>query len=230
MDMKRNICVIVAIFIFCGCLCGQHKSITVPAGTKISESFPPSVRYLYPEFLAGQIVLNNGISSPCMINYNMFFDDMEILQDNDTVRILRKRDMKYAIIENDTFIYVQGYMKHIHGQSLKVYCKDRIYLKDVLKVGAMGVVNRTGAISSYGSIDEMGMSYDLVVPEDHVFRREISYHIATSRGTYELFKRQNILKMFPRNKGEIRRYIRANKINFGKQEDVIKLTEFLLKL
>ena len=228
--MKRNFCLMISMFLFCGCLCGQYKSIIAPAGTKIIESFPPSVRYLYPKFIEGQVVLQNGLISTCMINYNMLHDDMDIIQDNDTLRILRKRELKYAIVENDTFIYAQGYMKHIYGDKLKIYCKDRIYLKEILKRGAMGAVNRSGAIASYSDFEAQGIPYDLIVPEDMVFKREVSYHIATSRGTYELFKKKNILKLFSHHKSEVKKYIKDNKTNFDRQEDVIKLADFLSKL
>ena len=228
--MKRDVCLLIVMFLFCGRLCGQYKSIIVPAGTKIIESFPPEVRYLYPQFVQGEIVLNNGSSSACMINYNMLRDDMEIIQGDDTLTILKKRELKYAIIENDTFIYASGYVKHIYGEKLKVYCKDRIFLKEILKRGAMGAVNRTAAIGSFSDFEESGVPYDLVAPEDYVFKREVSYYIATSKGTYEPLKKQNILKLFSHNKSDVQKYLKASKTNFEKQEDIIKLAEFLSTL
>ena len=229
---KRGIIgVAVAMFVFCECLCGQYKSIIAPSGTQIIESFPPSVRYFYSEFVEGELILNNGLSSACLINYNMLRDDMDVIQDdNDTLTILQKKELQYAIVENDTFVYIHGYAKHIYGQNLKVYCRDRIYLKEILKRGAMGSVNRTAAIQSFSDFEESGVPYDLVVPEDMVFKREVSYHIATSKGTLEPFKKKNILKLFSHNKADVQKYIKANKINFDKQEDIIKLAEFLSTL
>ena len=228
---REIISVMVAMFLFCGCLCGQYKSIIVPAGTKIIESFPPSERYFYPQFMEGKLVLNNGLSSTGLINYNMLLDDMEVIQDdNDTLTILKKRELQYVIVENDTFIYMQGYAKHIYGQKLKIYCKDRIYLKEILKKGAMGTVNRSAAIGSFSDFEDFGVPYQLVAPEDMVFKREVSYHIATSRGTLESFKKKNILKLFSSQKSEIKKYLKANKINFEKQEDVIEFAEFLSTL
>ena len=232
--MKRDISLTIALLVFCGCLYGQYKPITVPAGTKIIESFPPSVRYMYPQFVEGEVVLNNGQSSLCMVNYNIFHDEMEFIQNNDTVTISRKRELKYVIADVDTFIYtpgymknVPGYMKHIYGQTLKVYCKDKINLKEILKRGAMGAVNRSAAIASYSYVDDFIIPYTFVVPEDYVFRREIAYYIATSSGAFEPIKKRNILKLFSFHKGEVKKYLKANKINFEKEEDVIKLAKFL---
>ena len=220
----------ISMFLFCGCLCGQYKSMTVPAGTKIIDNFPPSERYMYPQFVEGQVILQNGLTSACIINYNLLRDDMEFIQDNDTVTITRKRDLKYVIADSDTFIYMPGYAKHIYGDKLKIYCKDRIYLKEILKRGAMGAVNRTAAIGSFSDFEAQSIPYNLVVPEDYVFKREVSYHIATSRGTFEPFKKNNILKLFSYHKSDINKYLKANKINFDKQEDVIKLAEYLSTL
>ena len=228
---REIISVMVAMFLFCGCLFGQYKSIIVPAGTKIIENFPPSERYFYPQFIEGKLVLNNGLSSTGLINYNMLLDDMEVIQDdNDTLTILKKRELQYVIVENDTFIYMQGYAKHIYGQKLKIYCKDRIYLKEILKRGAMGAVNRSAAIESFGNFEESGVTYKLVAPEDMVFRREVSYHIVTSKGTIDPFKKKNILKLFSSQKSEIKKYLKVNKVNFEEREDVIKFAEFLSTL
>ena len=66
---NRIICAIIAMFLFCGCLYGQYKNITVPAGTKIIDKFPPSMRYLYPQFVQGKMVLKN--------NQSLMFDKLQ---------------------------------------------------------------------------------------------------------------------------------------------------------
>jgi hypothetical protein len=223
-------CAIIAMFLFCGCLYGQYENIVVPAGTKIIDNFPPAMRYLYPQFVQGQIVLRNNQSSACMINYNMLQDEMEFISGNDTLTFIKKRDLKYIIADNDTFTYNSGYVKHICGQELKVYCKDKINFKDVLKRGAMGTVSRTAAIESIGSMDANNVSCNLVSSEDMVFRREVSYYITTSSGTLEQLKKQSILRIFSNNKADVQRYLKANKINFQKQEDIIKLAGYLSAL
>ena len=229
-NFNRLKCAIIAMFLFCGCLYGQYESIVAPAGTKIIDNFPPAIRYLYPQFAEGQIVLRNNQSLACMINYNMLQDEMEFIQDNDTLAFVRKRDLKYIITENDTFTYNSGYVKFICGQEVKVYCKEKINLKDILKKGAMGVVNRSAAIESCGSMDSQTISYDLAASEDMVFKREVSYYITTSSGVLEQFKKQNVLKQFSNHKAEIQKYLKSNKINFQKHEDVIKFAEYLSAL
>ena len=72
--------------------------------------------------------------------------------------------------------------------------------------------------------------YGLVVPEDMVFRREVSYYITTTDGSLEQFKKQNILKLFSNHKTERQKYLKINNINFQKQEDVIKFAGYLSAL
>ena len=232
--MKRKISVIITMLLLGGCLYGQYQSITVRAGTKIINSFPPEVRYMYPQFVEGQVVLNNNQISTAMINYNLLRDEIDFIQDNDTVTIVRKRDLKYVITESDTFVYMPaGYMKLIYDQKLKVYCKDKINLKDILKRDGMGAVNRSAGISSFGDNEYRGLPYDLVVQEDYVYKREVAYYIATPSGALEPFKKTNVLNLFSYNKfhkAEIQKYLKINKINFEKQEDVIKLAEYLSAL
>lgn len=228
--LKRNVCAIIAMFLFCGCLCGQYKSVVVPAGTKIIDNFPPSMRYLYPEFVQGKIILKNNQALACMINYNMLQDEIEFLQNNDTLAIVKKKDLKYIIADNDTFTYNSGYMKFISGQELKIYCQGKFYLKDILKIGAMGTVNRSAGIESNSSMVNGAFSYDLAVSEDYVYKREVSYYITTSSGILTQLKKQNILNNFSNHKADIQKYLKNNKIDFQKQEDVIKLAGYLSAL
>ncbi|MDR2887529.1 MAG: hypothetical protein LBV26_05960 [Bacteroidales bacterium] len=228
--MRKNIFVITVLLLFCGCLCGQYKSITIPAGTRIIDNFPPSVRYLYPQFVQGEIVMKNGIYTAGMINYNMLHDEIDLLHNNDTVTLIKKQELRYVIADSDTFIYMPGYAKLIYGQQLKIYCRDRFFLKDILEKGAFGVPNRTAAIGQYSDTAERGIPYDLVLNEDMVFKREVAYYIATSSGIYRPFKKKNILSLFSHNKADVKKYIKTYNINLEKQEDIIKLAEFLSKL
>lgn len=228
--MKKNIFVITVLFLFCSCLCGQYKSITIPAGTKIIDNFPPLVRYLYPQFVQGKIIMKNGIYTDGLINYNMLLDEIDILNNNDTVTLLKKQELRYVIADRDTFIYMPGYAKRIYGQRLKIYCIDKFFLKDILEKGAFGVPNRTAAIGQYSDMAERGITYNLVMNEDMVFRREVEYYIATSSGIYRPFKKKNILSLFSGNKDEVKKYIKAHDINLEKHDDVINLAEFLSKL
>jgi hypothetical protein len=209
----------------------------VSAGTTVAENFPFSVKYFYPQFVEGTIVLNNNNYTTCMLNYNMLRDEIEIIQNNDTLTIARKRDLKYVIAESDTFIYIPGNMKLVNGYvkpiyaPLKVFCKDRIYLKEILKRGAMGAVNRSAAIGSLSIVEDLhALTYNFIIPEDMVFRREVSYFITNPSGNLEPFKKKNIQKLFPRHKSDINRYLKANKISFDRYEDVIKFAEYLSTL
>ena len=97
----------------------------------------------------------------------------------------------------------------------------------------MGAVNRSAAIGSFSDAEYRGLPYDLVVPEDYVYKREVAYYIATPSGALEPFKRKNVLNLFSYNKfhkAEIQKYLKTNNINFDKQEDVIKLAEYLSTL
>ena len=228
--MRKEIYVTLAIFLFCGSLHGQPNTIIVPGGTKIIEKFPPEVRYLYPQFVEGEIILRNGLFSSALLNYNMLRDEIEFIQDSDTLIIARKENLRYVIIENDTFSYMRGYARLIFDQTLRVYSRDRFYLKEILRRGAMGMVNRTAAIGSYSDFESGGVPYFLVVPDDLVYRREVAYFIATSRGTLEPFKRRNILRLFRNQRSEILKYIKTNNVNFDAHEDIIKFAEFLSKL
>ena len=55
----------------------EPDQIIVPARTKVADCFPPAVRYLYPGFSSGQVILHNGNHNSASLNYNFLFGEME---------------------------------------------------------------------------------------------------------------------------------------------------------
>jgi hypothetical protein len=226
--MKRILCLISAALFLFNCLPAQnYKSVTVRAGKKIKDYFPVEERYIYPQFIDGQISLTNGSSGSAKLNYNLLLGEIEFIKGLDTMIINRKTDLGRVVIEQDTFIYRNGYYKMIHSGRLKVCLKDRIKLIEILKQGAMGTVNRTSAGETFNSMSTAGKYTDLALTDDMVFQRKVEFYILTINDELVPFKKKNVIELYLNKKSEIEKYLKSNKVNFDSQADILRFSDWL---
>jgi len=229
--MKKTISIITAaLLVFSSLQAQYYKRITVEAGTKVADKFPPAVRYFYPQFIDGQVFMINGVVSTARLNYNLLLGEIEFVQDNDTLVISRKKDVNIVTIAQDTFIYKTTYLMLIHSGTVKVCLRDKIVLKDIVKKGAMGSANRTSSVDSYSSLPVGGKLYELVPSDDMEFQRSPEFYILTSSGELIEFRKKNVMELFPSKEDEIQKYLKSNKVNFELREDIVRFADFLAGL
>jgi len=229
--MRKVITIITGVFFIFSCLQAQYyKRITVKAGTKVIQEFPPEKRYLYPQFTDGKDFMKSGVFNEARLNYNLLLGEIEFVQDHDTLVFARKKDVNIVIVALDTFIYRSTYFKLIHSGKVKVCIRDKIVLKDIVKKGAMGTPNRTSSVDSYTSLPLDGKLYELVPADDMEFQRNLEFYIITSSGDLVEFRKKNVIELFPEKEDEIQKYLKSNKVNFESQEDIVRFADFLAGL
>jgi hypothetical protein len=52
----------------------------------------------------------------------------------------------------------------------------------------------------------------------------------TNDGDLVEFKKKNIMELYPENENELQKFLKANKIDFEEQADIMKLADFLATL
>jgi hypothetical protein len=229
--MKKITFSIFAILIATSCLFAQsNKAVTIKAGTKIKDYFPVSERYLYNDFTDGKAILKNEIIIPTRYNYNILSGEMEYIKLNDTLFITNKSDLTSIVTDLDTFYYHNGYLQQIKNGRIKVYLKQSIELKDILKKGAMGSVNRSAASESYDYLLSNSLSRDLVADIDMVLQKEEAYFFSVSGDEIMPFNKKNISKTIPGKKELIKNYITSNNVDFKSREDLLNLADYVSKL
>ena len=229
--MKKLSAFLVSALFLISSLHGQYyKAITVEAGTSVAQKFPSGIRYLYPQFTEGTVTMRTGVVSTSRLNFNLLLSEMEFISNKDTLAIARKKDLSIVTVAQDTFIYRSGYMKLIHSGTVKVLVKEWYKLTDIVKKGAMGAPNRNSAIDSYTAIPTGKQLLALIPTEDLVFRRTLEFYILKNDGDLIEFKKKNILDIYPEKENDIQKFLKANKIDFEEQTDILKLADFLATL
>jgi len=229
--MRRTIFILSSIFLINSSLLAQkYEPVTVKAGTSVKDYFPMAERYLYPSFIAGIGYFKNGIVIPCLFNFNVLSGEMEFIQSKDTLIIAKKEEINSIVVAKDTFYYHDAYLQMIRSSRLSVYVKRGIEIKNILKQGAMGTINRSAASDSYGFVLLGPRSFDMKLADDVVIQQKVGYFYSTTGNDFIPFTRKNIVRIMQGKEDEIKNFIKANKIDFDSREDLLKLAGFVSDL
>jgi hypothetical protein len=206
----------------------KFESVTVKAGMKVADCFPFNERYRYPKFLNGRIQLTNGVSADKILNYDFLTGEIEFLRGKDTLAISNGKDIRHIVIAADTFFYYKGgYLELISGGAVKIAMRQYIKLKETQKKDTYGTSSSGSATTSYGSLPVGGDFHMLVANEDMVFQRTCEYYISDPDGGYDMYNKKNVLHLYSNKEKEIKAYLKSEKINFDKRDDLIKLADYL---
>lgn len=228
-EKMKKILTIISAFLFINiCLfCQDNELIKVKAGKRVADYFPVSVRYRYPDFKDGRIILKNGNFSSARLNYNLLLGEMEYIQSRDTLFINNTKNINSVVIAADTFFYDNGYIELISSGPFRVGLIQIIKLRDIERKGAMGATNRNSTIDAYNSVPLDGNIYGIVPNEDWVFQKKEEYFLSDPSGVFVQFSKRNVMQIFPQKKDAVEEYLKSNKIKFNSRDDLLKLAEFL---
>lgn len=207
----------------------NNKTIIITAGTKMVDYFPVNQRYRYPEFTPGQVLMKNGKSSDLKLDYNFLSGEMEFIQEQDTMYISKVKDLRYIVVL-DTFYYDNGYIEVISHGKIRVGLRQYVKIKDILKKGAYGSVNRGSSIDTYTSVFADGNSHDLIPNEDIEVQMIFEYYISDQTGDFLQFNKKNAIQLFPQKDDEIKAYLKGNKVDFESRDDLIRFADYLRTL
>ena len=208
----------------------ENELIFVKAGTRILDYFPDNVRYRYTDFTFGKVVFTNGTINSAKLNYNLLSAEMEFLQGKDTLSILRKKEIDFISIAQDTFYFENGYLEQIACGPFKIGLKQYIKLNKILKKDSYGTRTSGSDKNSYGWLPADGNFHKLTANEDMVYQKTQEYYLSDQSRRFVQFRKKNVLKLFPDKNSEVQNYIKSNQINFDSENDLLKLAGYLRSL
>lgn len=224
---KMTFILLPALFINILLFAQEQEQILVEAGTSLLDHFTVSERYLYPEFLTGQVIFRHPAYSERKLNYNFLNGEIEFIQGHDTLSIANKEDIKLIAIEEDTFYYNNAYVKQIKSDYPKVGIRDIVELKEVLKKDPYGVSSSGSSRISYNALPSDGNIYKLKGNHDMIFQRIREYYLSTPWSGFLLFNKKNVFLLYPGEKKYIKSYLKSEQVKFDSEDDLLGLAEFL---
>ncbi len=184
----------------------------------LSESDISGSPYLNNEFILGSILTNDKIRYiDIPLRYNIYNDDMEFKNSEDTYLAIGDPTLvKMIIIGDDKFIYTDkrkkngeqfGYYKLLEDGEIKLLLKYNVVFKKA--------VPTTG--------------YEEAEPPKLERISDTYYILQGNNEPQQISKKKDIDLIFGPKSSEIDNYIKKEKLNVKKEEDLIKLVEFVNK-
>jgi hypothetical protein len=152
----------------------------------------------------------------------------------DTFSLANENAIKHVSIGEDVFYYdaENGYLEMIADYAPVKLAVQRVIT--VIRSERTGAYGQSSGVSSIRTISTYSGSnsqvFKLQSPGDLVLSKEISYFVIDQNNRFHVANRPNILKIFAKDRSSIEKYIKANRINFNKEEDLKKLLQYCAEL
>jgi hypothetical protein len=85
-------------------------------------------------------------------------------------------------------------------------------------------------MNSYGSLPTNGNFYKLTANTDLLLQRTLEYYLSDQSGGFVQFTKKNVMQLLPQYEAAIKAYLKSNKVNFEKRDDLIRLADYLKTL
>ena len=225
---------ILFLFILMNCsrLWSQDSLVTLKTGSSIKEVLSTSDLFHYPQFISGKVFFRNGTRSEALMNYSRLSDQLLFINPKgDTLALADEKITKLVVLDKDTFYYHEGFIRLVSGNSdVKLAEKQIWQVADVRKIGTHNRPTNTVAIYSYQTImDRFGGSHNLLANEDVIVRKKAYYYFGDKYDHFVNATKKQLLLLFPKEQNRIANYLKDNKVNFEKKDDLEKLLDFLEK-
>jgi hypothetical protein len=204
--------------------------VTIKAGSSIKDVLTTTNIFRYPQFISGNVFFRNGIKSIAMMNYNSLTDQMLFIDPKgDTLAVKDEKTIKFIALDKDTFYYEEGYVRLVASNSIVKLAEKQIWeVADIRKIGSHNRPSTTFAVTSYSTLtDRFGGTQDLLLNEDLVLRKKATYYFGDMYNHFVPAGKKNLLLLFPKEQNSLTNYLKENKVNFDKKNDLEKIAQFL---
>ena len=170
------------------------------------------------------------------MNYSRLIDQMLFIDQNaDTLALANEKTIKFIAVNLDTFYFDEGYVRLITDYGdVKLAEKQIWVVADTRKIGTHNRPTSTVAVTSLSSYTDDAIararSYDLIINEDMVIRRETHYYFGDEYNRFVRTSKKKLLLLLPKEELSIENYLKENKVNFDKKDDLEKLAQYLSQL
>ena len=206
--------------------------VTIKAGNRVNDVLTTAEIYYYPQFTSGKVFFRDGSKAIGKMNYTRLFDQMLFISPKgDTLAVADEKNIKFINIDQDTFYYDEGYVRLIMNKGdVKLAEKQVWVVADVRKIGTHNKATTTVAITSLDSYNDRASrakSYDLLINEDMLIKKETQYFFGDKYNHFVRSGKKKLLLLFPKEQPGIENYLKENKVDFDKRDDLEKIALFL---
>jgi hypothetical protein len=208
--------------------------VTIKAGNKVMDVLTTADLYYYPQFTKGKVFFRDGSKATATMNYTRLYDQMLFINKGDTLALADEMTIRFIVIDRDTFYFDEGYVRLILDSGIVKLAEKQVWVvADVQKIGTHNRPTTTVAVTSFSSYTnglDAAKSKDLILNEDILLRKETQYYFGDEYNHFVRTGKKRLLQLFPKEQRRIENYLKENKVDFDKKDDLEKLAQFLSQL
>jgi hypothetical protein len=206
--------------------------VTIKTGYRVSDVLKASDIYTYPQFTNAKVFFRDGSKGVAKMNYSRLFDQILYIDPKgDTLALADEKTIKFIVLNTDTFYYDEGYVRLTGGnRDARLGEKEIWVVADIQKIGTHNKAKPSVAIYSFDTYTngtDAAKSKDLILNEDILLRKETHYYLGNDYNHFVRATKKQLMLLFPKNQNSIETYLKENKVDFDKKEDLEKLVRFL---
>ncbi|HVF96885.1 MAG TPA: hypothetical protein VM871_06180 [Flavisolibacter sp.] len=194
--------------------------------------FISKTQYTFPVYTKAQIAFKSGNVGSVRINYNNYLQAMKYISGLDTLEIANPEDISYIAVGQDTLFYDHAYLHWIASSaSVRIAAKVTYKENERALVGAFGSSSPAQNIMAHTKILHDGiLNSELALNETVTITKETTYYINAKGDKKQQFLQataNNIGRLFPKKK--VDDFIKENKLNLNREEDLVDLVIYISK-
>jgi hypothetical protein len=199
-----------------------------PQGISQDAALSNPEQFLFPDFSVGIVKLKDGKRVPLKLNYNVVTEKMVFIQNNQLYDMTDYDKVDTIYISSHRFIpRGKSFPEVLVNDSISLYVQHKGIVQPPPRPAAYG---GTSQVSSSTYINNLSLGNDVYrytqKPEIIIVKPDPSFIIRIDNTYHNFISEKQLLKIFSNKRPEIRKFIHENKLDVGKQEDVIKIIDY----
>ena len=184
--------------------------------------------FIFPEFTTGTVFQKNGATVEAVLDYNTITQEMMFDQNGSKLILDDVSNIDSIGIQGVVFVPAnKGFYEKLTKTPIALYAQ---YKGKSVKASTDGIGAASGALGGTTGVvkkdSEKPGNYTMQLPKGYQILTQIVYWLKTDKDYTQIANLKSFSKQFPGKESQIDAFIKENKIDFSKPQDMIKLTEF----
>jgi hypothetical protein len=186
--------------------------------------------YVFQEFKKGMVFYVAGDSVSEFFNYNGVTEEMIYQRRGERLALDDLDKIARVVLEGRVFVpFGEKFYEKTGSAGLGPFVRYKYRLIEPGKPSGYGGESQTTASTSYSSLSDSKMLYELKLPENYRIVEVKEYFFLVGGELQKVNGKKQLKKLFPDNYNRLLDFVKDQKVNFSDISDLNKLAEFIEK-
>lgn len=191
------------------------------------NSDSPLLQYLYPDFSKAVVKMKNGQTRTAEMNYNMLTGNMVYKQEGKLYDLLNTEMIDTVVLYNSRFVrFGKAFYEVVVTEPLSLFIHHKGDLVPAGKPAGYGGTSQTSSVTSLSGISTGVGYYNLELPPDVIVKVDRIFWIRRNNEMFSFINKNQFLKIFPDKEGDLKEYMKKNRIKMESKVDLVKLMDY----